>query len=473
MKPAPMYQMGTAEVRRALARHIDTLEHCAPTTRQVYLREILDFLAFMQHSSPRVVGHLFVTERQLMEWLRDICRQYSVSAATQRLERVEHFMAAMRAEGAIGADPIAALKAQYGARGRRGIIEALCSTDPRAALEALRREPLFTGSFGHQARSYLELHRAAGGEYRAPGLTLAEFNRFLRARATDSITAVTPALVQEWCASMSCSRHHARSKLLRLRKFFCHAVRLGVIRSNPVTRKLLDEMRAPARDFRPFIFSHEQVAAVLKESMKLQPNPMFPLRPETVHTIIRLLYTLGLRLGEALGLQMRDIDMDQSTLRVRGAKFHKERLVPFGPRLGEHLKRYLDLRRQTGAPVRGDDPLFLGWRRIGHQREALDGATIRKAFHEVLHSVGITTPAGYGDARLHDLRHTFAVHRLLRWYKEGVEVQNRLVLLATFMGHSTIFSSQVYLTITGSLLNEANQRFQNSFGDLVSKEQRP
>ena len=69
--------------------------------------------------------------------------------------------------------------------------------------------------------------------------------------------------------------------------------------------------------------------------------------------------------------------------------------------------------------------------------------------------------------RIHDLRHAFAVHRLLRWYREGVDVQKRLVLLSTFMGHVSIYSTQVYLTITGSLLGEANKRFLNAFGSVA------
>jgi integrase len=434
---------------------------------------ILAFLAFVQESSSRVPGHLFLPDKQLMEWLHHISRKHGASGGAQRLRIVDHFMAAMHDEGAIRVNPIAELKKRFGARGRRGIVEALRSDDPQAALDALRPEPAFSGSFGHHAKGYLDLHRATGEDYREHELTLAEFNRFLRGRSGDSITSVTPALMREWHESMPCSGRHARNKVFHLRNFFAHAVQLGVIRRSPVTRDFVEEMRPAHRGFRPYVFTQEQVAAVLRESMKLQSNHMFKLKADTMHIIVRVLYTLGLRLGEALRLQLRDIDLEQGTLWVRETKFHKERLLPFGPGLREHLRRYLDLRRHGGAPVRSDDPLFLGWRRIGHSREALTHSTVRKAFYELLHYAGITTPAGYQRPRLHDLRHSFAVHRLLRWYKEGVDVQNRLVLLATFMGHSSIFSSQVYLTITGSLLNEASRRFQKNFGALVGEEQRP
>jgi integrase len=83
----------------------------------------------------------------------------------------------------------------------------------------------------------------------------------------------------------------------------------------------------------------------------------------------------------------------------------------------------------------------------------------------------ITFKPGQRKARIHDLRHTFAVHRLLRWYEEGANVQSKLPLLSTFMGHSNIYSTQRYLTITGSLLNEANKLFYEQFGTLFEQEE--
>jgi site-specific recombinase XerD len=115
-------------------------------------------------------------------------------------------------------------------------------------------------------------------------------------------------------------------------------------------------------------------------------------------------------------------------------------------------------------PVKDEDPLFVAlW------RKPLAQATIGPIFRHLLTTVGIAQK-GQRRPRLHDLRHAFATHRLLRWYREGVNVQSRLMELSTFMGHVEIRSTEVYLTITADLLKEANDRFHRRFGHVAGEE---
>jgi site-specific recombinase XerD len=100
----------------------------------------------------------------------------------------------------------------------------------------------------------------------------------------------------------------------------------------------------------------------------------------------------------------------------------------------------------------------------------MSSGCFRDIFPRLLKAAGITPPPEHGQPRPHDLRHSFAVHRLLQWYEQGADVQSRLVLLSTFMGHVSIYSTQVYLTITDNLLAEANKRFYRHFGDVVGQE---
>ena len=204
---------------------------------------------------------------------------------------------------------------------------------------------------------------------------------------------------------------------------------------------------------------------MLEGAKTLSANPQFTLKPQTLRMIISLLYTLGMRIGEALRLTIKDVDFNQKTLFIRNSKFYKDRIIPFGPKLGEHLKNYLDLRCKLFKSMRLDDPLFIT-RRCAFIRNR----TIQYVFLDVLKAAEIAVAPGQRRPRLHDLRHTFAVHRLLHWYKEGVDVQNKLPLLSTFMGHIDIYSSQVYLTITDDILMEANERFYNQFGTFFDKE---
>jgi integrase len=147
--------------------------------------------------------------------------------------------------------------------------------------------------------------------------------------------------------------------------------------------------------------------------------------------MLTLLCALGLQYGEVRRLRLRDVDLARRTLFIDQTKFHKSRYVPFGPKVGRCLERFLALRRTTRAPAGEDDLLFLTPARVPLAHESL-----YKAFDEILRCLGITGVAGRRAPRVHDLRHTFAVHRLLRWYRDGVDVQSRLLLLSVFMGHS-------------------------------------
>ena len=162
--------------------------------------------------------------------------------------------------------------------------------------------------------------------------------------------------------------------------------------------------------------------------------------------IFALLYGLGLRVGEVARLTHADIDLDRDLLVIRGTKFGKSRLVPFGPRMAARLREYLAPRRPAPEPAA---PMF--------------PFTTRgpiHPFHHLVPHLSLVVPPGVAPPRVHDLRHAFAVGTLLRWYRAGVDPAARLFHLATFLGHVSPTSTAVYLTITADLLGEANRRFE-------------
>jgi len=147
---------------------------------------------------------------------------------------------------------------------------------------------------------------------------------------------------------------------------------------------------------------------------------------------------------------------------VRGGKFGKTRLVPHGPRIGELIAEQLARRRADGAL--GDAPLFsFDGRRCVHP------GTASQVFHHLVTALEIAVPEGVSPPRLHDLRHSFAVGCLLRWYRQNLDPAARLHQLSTFMGHVDPVSTAVYLTITPTLLQEANRRFE-AFAEPVWSE---
>jgi integrase len=182
--------------------------------------------------------------------------------------------------------------------------------------------------------------------------------------------------------------------------------------------------------------------------------------------IFALMYGLGLRVAEAARLCRQDVDLERKVLVIRENKFFKSRLVPFGPKIEARLREYLQRQVEREGALDPTMPLFS----FGPDRsKPINPGTITQTFHALWPRLGLKVPAGSAAPRLHCLRHSFAVGTLLRWYRSGINPQQRLWDLSTFMGHVHPASTAVYLTITAELLQEANQRF-NRFAAPLLKE---
>jgi site-specific recombinase XerD len=172
------------------------------------------------------------------------------------------------------------------------------------------------------------------------------------------------------------------------------------------------------------------------------------------------LYALGLRRKEALDVRVDDIDFRSGSLTVREGKFQKGRVLPFGPRYGAALQRYIETHpllraTPTGAflfPGQSGRNPRLSYQSVGH--------TLTK----LLHKLGITAPRETRAPGLHSFRHSFSVHRIERWHREGVDLLVKLPLLAAFLGHRDIAYTQVYLTMTPERLELVGASFERMFG---------
>jgi site-specific recombinase XerD len=174
-----------------------------------------------------------------------------------------------------------------------------------------------------------------------------------------------------------------------------------------------------------------------------------------MRTLILLLYGAGLRIGEALRLTLADMNLNDGLLMIRETKFFKSRMVPIGRDLTQMLQHYYD--RQWAANAHAVDSPFLCTRK----RTALSYAQAHYVFQSLRTEVGIMRfDGGRFQPRLHDFRHTFAVRRLVSWYREGKDVQRLLPHLSTYLGHVDIDSTAHYLTMTRELLQEANRCFE-------------
>ena len=204
--------------------------------------------------------------------------------------------------------------------------------------------------------------------------------------------------------------------------------------------------------FVPYIYSEEEIKRLLAAAASRERCNLSSL---TCRTLLLLLYGTGLRIGEALGLDLADVDLESALLRIRETKFYKTRIVPVGADLTRVLRDYL-LERSKGAPIPANGPFLLT-----RQGKRPSRAGAEEAFKQLRRQAKVSRIDGSRyQPRLHDMRHTYAVTRLVRWYREGADVQRLLPQLATYLGHVHISGTQRYLTMTPELLRQASLRFE-------------
>ena len=303
-------------------------------------------------------------------------------------------------------------------------------------------------------RDYLEFKVVRGYSSYANGVayTARDFDRYLTETAIAEITQLDERLMVNWIYGPPVVSDHVRNRrILFLRGFCQYLVRRGFFKHNRAEGITV----LPVRYKPPYIYSLLEIHQLLQEAEK------FPKRriAFTLKTMLYLLYACGLRLNEALRLKVQDIDFEERTLALWNTKFHKERLVPFSHHTDVAMRDYLRYRRKR-YHLKPTDFVFAVTK--DNQRQ-ISEAVMHRYFHLIRHQCGLTPSVTGRGPRLHDLRHAFAVHRLYKWYQEGASLLNKLPLLSTYMGHASPHDTQVYLTITESLLREGDGRFREAF----------
>ena len=204
----------------------------------------------------------------------------------------------------------------------------------------------------------------------------------------------------------------------------------------------------------PYVYSTEELRRLVEATPTLY-NYRSRLQASMFRTLILLLYGSGLRVGEALRLTLADVDLLDRVIIVRDTKFFKTRLVPIGPRLSAELAAHIERRRHLPMPLGKNSRLLTSYTGQGWSY-----SQVITLFQRLRRTAHIECPEGeLHPPRLHDLRHTAAVHRVLAWSRDGKDVQRLLPQLATYLGHVDIKSTQRYLRMTPELLEEASQRF--------------
>lgn len=300
---------------------------------------------------------------------------------------------------------------------------------------------------------YLAHKRALGKQLAKVGPMLHLLDGYLLAQGVAELRQITALHIDAFVASRP--RHSARSYnglIGAVRGLLDWMVVHEVLPESPLrcrTRRVTSTRR-------PFLFDPDQARRLLEVAEQLPGNPRAQTRGETYKMIFALLYGLGLRVGEVSRLCRKDIDLDNQLLIIRETKFGKDRMVPFGPKMARAIADFLDREESRFGSIPPDCSAFSFDKRT---RTPIGTNTISWTFHKLLPALHLTVPSGVALPHLHCLRHSFAVGRLLRWYRAGVDPMSRLFDLSTFLGHVSPSSTAVYLTITTELLECASERF--------------
>jgi site-specific recombinase XerD len=271
---------------------------------------------------------------------------------------------------------------------------------------------------------------------------------FSRALGDVDLDRIEPEQVRAFLDGTGAMTRFWYRKLDALRGFYRFALARRYTPRSPLPTNV---PRCP-QAFVPYIYSEEEIKRLLAAAASRERCNLSSL---TCRTLLLVLYGTGLRIGEALGLDVADVDLESALLRIRETKFYKTRIVPVGADLTRVLRDYL-LERSKGAPIPADGPFLLT-----RQGKRPSRAGAEEAFKQLRRQAKVSRIDGSRyQPRLHDMRHTYAVTRLVRWYREGADVQRLLPQLATYLGHVHISGTQRYLTMTPELLRQASLRFE-------------
>jgi len=305
-------------------------------------------------------------------------------------------------------------------------------------------------SLREAAEEYLALRRALGFKLGQQGRMLLQFVAFLEQHDT---AVITTKLALQWaCEPSSGSQMWWHQRLVVVRGFAQHRAACDPRTEVPPSDLL------PARLHRaiPYLYSDAEIVRLIQAARALAP----PLKAATYATLIGLLSVTGMRVGEAIGLDRDDVDLDDGWLLVRRAKNDHQRVVPLHESTVEALAVYARLRDRLYPQPATNSFLITSTGKRPHP------STVGGVFDALRGATGLSeqrSPSGRLP-RMHDMRHAFMLRTLLGWYRDGSDVAAQLPVLSTFVGHVDPKASYWYFEAAPELLALAAERLEQSSG---------
>jgi|SRR5262245_29808071 len=295
--------------------------------------------------------------------------------------------------------------------------------------------------------AYLAMRRGLGFKLLEAGNGLSDFASFLEERGVDYITT---SLALEWAQQPSSVLPAEWARRLSYVRGFARYQSAIDSRTEIPPARLLPHRPRRAK---PYLYTELEIKNLLNAALNLPP--VDGLRGWTFYTLLGLLVVSGVRISEAVGLKLEDVDLSASILTVRGSKFGKSRLVPLHDSTRQVLANY-KLRRDDFLTRRPAHYFF-----ISPSGNRLNMSNVHRTFNQLSRQIGIRDPDSSTGPRLHDFRHRFAIETLLRWYRAGEDVERHLPILSAYLGHVNVSDTYWYLTACPELMGLAVERLEH------------
>ena len=291
-------------------------------------------------------------------------------------------------------------------------------------------------------KRYLSMRKGLGYKYQHQTRRLTDFVSFMERREA---TTITTKLAMEW-ATLPPDRHASWAlRLTDVRGFARHIASIDPKTEVPPVGILPSLQRA-----KPYVYADAEINALLAAALSLPPAG--GLRRWTYHYLFGLIAVTGMSLSEAIGIQRDDVDLQAGVLTVRLSKFGKSRLVPLHPTTSAALRNYAERRDDHFASPCA--PHFF----VAEQGGPLLHQYVHRVFWRLSREIGLRRPGDHSGPRVHDFRHRFAIQTLLKWYRNGTDVEKNLPALSTYLGHTCVRDTYWYLSACPELMQEAAQR---------------
>ncbi|MCK5663908.1 MAG: tyrosine-type recombinase/integrase [Thiotrichaceae bacterium] len=301
---------------------------------------------------------------------------------------------------------------------------------------------------------FINEKQACGYRYQRETQELLRLDRFLCEKQLQSIE-LPREIVDEWTAKKEFEKaSNQKLRIIRIRQLALYLQRQGLDayvpdNSNTTIKRV---------EFVPYIFSHQQIKNIFEAADNIALDNRSPHRHLIMPEVFRLLYCCGMRVSEVVNLKSADIDLATGVLTIRESKFNKDRLIPLSPSMTIRIRKYASILEGCHST-----PFFFPT----ITGSAYSKVTIYSLFRQLLWKCRIEHCGRGKGPRLLDLRHSFAVHRLESWYKQGVDFGVKLPLLSAYMGHKNIISTQWYLQLTPEIFPDIVNRLETYVGHII------